>query len=66
MEVKIKTPPLDLYLNYYRVKFERRTKAAPVGKVIEEAEGRVRSRFDLLGRNRKRKKLDKDRKILKE
>jgi hypothetical protein len=66
LEVETKTPPLDLYLNYHRAKFERRTKATPVGKVIEEAERRVRSRFDPLGRNRKRRKLDKDKKTLEE
>jgi len=64
LEVETKTPPLDLYLNYYRAKFERRTKATPAGKVIEEAERRVRSRFDLLGRSKKKKRLDKDKEIL--
>ena len=55
LEVETKTPPLDLYLNYHRAKFERRTKVTPVGKVIEEAEGRVQNRFDLLGRNKKKR-----------
>ena len=32
--------------------------------MIEEAERRVRNRFDLLGRNKKKRKLDKDKKIL--
>jgi hypothetical protein len=66
LEIETKTPPLDLYLNYYRAKFERRTKASPVGRVIEEAEERVRNRFDLLGRNKKKKRLDKEKKTLEE
>ena len=66
LKVEIKTPPLNLYLNYYRAKFKRRTKASPAGKVIEEAEERIRNRFDLLGRNKKRKRLDKEKKILEE
>ena len=66
LEVETKTPPLDLYLNYHRAKFERRTKATPAGKVIEEAEKRVRSRFDLLGRSKKKRRLDKDKKVLEE
>lgn len=66
LEVETKTPPLDLYLNFHRAKFERRTEATPVGQVIKRAEERIRIRYDLLARNRKEKRLEKDKKVLKE